>query len=220
MANEYTETVEQILKDTSPQLPGAIRSVAERELRLAMREFFERTYAWTVIIEDIDVPEGDAVIALDDNDNNAKVIAVLNVAYKGDNLSSLVAKPARDETSNRPLFWFIASNPDELKVFPYLNVAQTDALDVTVALVPDEGVDVLPRQITLKYYDAIVEGFLARMYIHPNKPYSAPALAGQLRRSFMSRIGFYMAQRKQGYNGGAAWSYPRGFQVVRLGRNG
>ncbi len=220
MATEYTETVNQILKDTSPQLPGAIRTVADRELRLAMREFFERSYAWTTIIEDVDAPAGDVLIAPDDNDANAEIIAILNVAYKGSNLSSLTNKPSRDETSNLPLFWFVTSNPDEFKVFPYLLAAETSVLDVTVALIPDQTVAVLPRQITLKYYDAIVEGFLARMLMHPNKPYSAPALAQQLRRSFVTRIGYYIAQRKQGYNGGASWRYPQDFQVRRLGRNG
>ena len=58
MATEYTETFEQLLNDLIPQTPGIIRSVALRELRLAAREFFEKSYAWTVLVEDIDVTSG------------------------------------------------------------------------------------------------------------------------------------------------------------------
>ena len=88
------------------------------------------------------------------------------------------------------------------------------------ALVPSFTATALPRQITLKYYDAIVNGYLSRVYLHPNKPYSAPALAGQLRHTFLRSIGFYMAQRKQGYAGAQAWRFPQDYQVTRLGGNG
>ena len=58
MATEYTDSLDTILQDTIPQLPGAVRAVAERELRMAMREFFERSYAWRSMIT-VDAPAGD-----------------------------------------------------------------------------------------------------------------------------------------------------------------
>ena len=85
-----------------------------------------------------------------------------------------------------------------------------------VALIPAFDIDAaeatLPRQITLKYYDAILEGFFARVFSHPNKPYSAPLVAGQKRTIFVKAMGFYAAQRKQGFNGTPNWRFPGGWK--------
>lgn len=221
MATEYTETFEQILNDTIPQTPGIIRSVALRELRLAAREFFERSYAWTVLVPDVDVDAGDVPVQVDDNDANTEVIGILNIAFNGQDLSSFGRKPSRQYgTTDQPTGYYLTSNPDEFVVYPTLENAQTAAADVLVALIPSFTATDLPRQITLKYYDAIVEGYLARVYAHPNKPYSSPMLAGSMRHSFLRRIGYYMAQRKQGWNNSQQWCYPRGWGVQRLGGNG
>lgn len=230
MAVEYTETFEQILNDTVPQTPGIIRSVALRELRLAAREFFEKSYAWVVTIEDITAPAGDEVIQVDDGDANTEVIGILEVAFNGRPVPPRPHRPAQFgqdpafTTSDVPKSYWVNSNPDEFGFFPFLeNVDGNNANPVTsvrVALIPSFTATDLPRQITLKYYDAIVTGYLARVYGHPNKPYSAPMLAGQQRTSFVKSIGFYAAQRKQGYNNSPAWCFPRGWGVQRLGGNG
>jgi hypothetical protein len=87
MATEYTESLDTFLQDTIPQLPGAVRAVAERELRLAMREFFERSYAWRATIEGVDAPLGDTAVWLqdaEDGDANSDVIAILQVRLDAD----------------------------------------------------------------------------------------------------------------------------------------
>lgn len=221
MAVEYTETFEQILNDTVPQTPGIIRSVALRELRLAAREFFERSMAWTALVEDIDVGAGVSPTQVDDADSNTEVIGILNIAFNGIDLVPVARRPSRQGgTVDQPTHFYLTSNPDEFVVYPTLENAQTGPADVQVALIPSFSAIDLPRQITLKYYDAIVEGYLARVYMHPNKPYSAPMLAGSMRHSFLRRVGYYMAQRKQGNNNSQDWNYPRGWGVQRLGGNG
>jgi len=230
MAVEYTETFEQMLNDTVPQTPGIIRSVAFREMRLACREFFERSFAWTVLVEDIIAPAGNVLIQVDDGDTNTEVISILEVSFNGQPINPTSARPTRlgqdpaFATSDIPKAFFLTSNPDEFSFFPFLENANggnaNPITDVLVALVPSFTATALPRQVTLKYYDAIVEGYLARVYLHPNKPYSAPMLAGQMRHSFLRRIGYYMAQRKQGNNNSQAWTFPSGWGVQRLGGNG
>jgi hypothetical protein len=123
-------------------------------------------------------------------------------------------------TSDAPRGWFVTSNPDEFQFFPRLETSLVGETSALVALIPSFDTLLLPRQVTLKYYDAIVEGYLARVYNHPNKPYSNPAVAAQLRHNFTRRIGYYMAQRKQGYNNSQQWRYPPGWNVRRLGGNG
>ena len=230
MAVEYTETFEQILNDTVPQTPGVIRSVALRELRLACREFFERSYAWTVVVPNIPVLAGVQAVQVDDSDANTEVIAILSISFNGRELSPVAHQPAAlGQTpafgqSDAPRSYFLTSNPDEFSLFPYLENDNgnlgTPVTDARVALIPSFTATALPRQITLKYYDAIVNGYLSRVYGHPNKPYSSPILAGALRANFLRQIGFYMAQRKQGYANAQQWRYPQEFNVRRLGGNG
>lgn len=224
--DEYTETFDQLLKDTIPQTPGIIRTLALRELRLAAREFFEKTYTWTTVISDVDGPVGKVDIVADDSDSNTEVIAVLGVAtgtdatQRGSQLVPIGQKPTLDQTADNPQKFFITHQPDHFQIFPYLKNAQTAFIDVTVALIPSFTATDLPRQVTLKYYDALINGYLARVYLHPNKPYSAPFLAGDHRKQFLRQIGFYMAQRKQGFNNSQQWVFPGGWQVQRLGGNG
>jgi len=224
MATEYTVSINALLKDTLPELPGVVRSVAAKEFRLTLREFFEKTYAWTAVVKSVVVPLGETPIQLTDSDANTEVIGIMHVA-KGNtddgfvDLIPLADRPSsrsQGDTAEYPDTWYVTSNPDELVLYPYLSVATTDTLTVKVALMPSFDLDatenVLPRQIVSKYYDAIMDGFLARMYGHPNKPYSAPILATSKRTSFVTSMGFYAAQRKRGYNGTPNWRYPGGWK--------
>jgi len=217
MATEYTLSLNDLLKDTLPELPGVVRSVAERELRLTLREFFEKTYAWTTHITGVACPAGEVGIQFDDGDDNTEVISVLSVHYgsAADGfipLRPIITRPVDEKTASSPDAWYVNSNPDEVTLYPYLTAVPTKTLSAWVALIPAFDIDAatatLPRQITLKYYDAIMEGFLARMYDHPNKPYSNPLTAAQKKANFFRAMGYYAAQRKNGYNGSQSWSYP------------
>ena len=222
MATEYTEAIENILKDTLPHLPGVIRSVAAQECRLAMREFFEKSFAWVKEVESVTIPTGDTAIQVTDGDANTEVIGILEVKIGNTTdgyfpLTPLARMPNKIAGNNsRASEWYVTSNPDELKLHPYHTGTSSDDLRVFVGLMPALNIDVtdttLPRQITLKYHDAIVNGTLARLYMHPNKPYSQPVHGTQLRHNFLRSIGYYAAQRKKGYNNTPQWSFPRGWR--------
>lgn len=223
MATEYTEVFDTILQDTIPELPGALRAVAKRELRLTLREFFEKSYCWTTTVKNIALSAGETPIQIDDGDANTEVIGILNLAIGNDtdgytDLGPMPGRPSRILNDDKPTAWFTSSNPDEFVLYPYPNNAPTDVVIATVALIPAFDTEQLPRQITLKYYEAIVNGFLARMYSHPNKPYSAPSAAGGKRQAFVTAMGYYAAQRKQGYNGAPNWRFPLGWQIPKAGR--
>lgn len=218
MATQYTATLDTILRDTIPQLPGAVRAVAERELRQTMREFFERSYAWRELVEGVDAPAGDAVITMNQattGDSNADVVAVLEVRTPTNFVYQLPNRPVLangDNLSDVPIgFYMDAPNKDAFKMYPFFQNAQPAHLDVMVVKKPTDTATVFPREIDTTWYDALIEGFLARMYMHPNKPYSAPQTGMQMRSLFRRRIGYYMAQAKQGYNNAPAWSFPRGW---------
>jgi len=132
----------------------------------------------------------------------------------------MAARPDRTETGDDTVFFFINVPPDTIRLFPYLKNAQTDYLDITVALIPDFSTATLPDEVTTKFYDALLNGYLARVYMHPNKPYSSPQSAVYLRHNFVRQIGYYMGLRKTGGAGGQGWTYPPSWGVRRLGGNG
>ena len=223
MAVEYTEVFDTILQDTITELPGALRAVAKRELRLTLREFFEKSHAWITTVENIALPSGSTPVQIDDADANTEIIAILKVSIGNDTdgyneLAPMPEQPNRVETGDKPWAWYMSSNPDEFVQYPFPTNAPTDVGRAVVALIPAFDTEQLPRQITLKYYEAIVNGFLARMYAHPNKPYSAPAAAGGKRQAFVTAMGYYAAQRKQGYNGAPNWRFPHGWRIAKAGQ--
>ena len=222
MATEYTEAIENILKDILPDLPGVVRSVAANECRLAMREFFEKSLAWTKEVESVSIPNGDTAIQVDDGDANTEVIAVMGVKI-GDSTSGyqpvtpLGRMPDKIEgTQSTPWGWYVTSNPDEFKLHPYQDGSTTKDLRVFVGLMPSLDVDVndttLPRQITLKYKDAILNGTKSRLFMQPNKPYTNAMYGTQLRHNFLRQIGYYAGQRKKGYNNTPQWRFPAGWR--------
>ena len=221
MATEYTESIEQLLKEILPHLPGVIRSVAAQEIRDAMREFFEKSHAWVKVVEDIAISTGDTAIQLDDGDENTEIIHILGLKYGNDTDGYTPLAQAIDEPNlieggtGAPSYWYVTSNPDEVKLHPYQSAATTDTLRAKVALIPSATVAVneldLPRQITLKFKEAIKDLTLARLYMQPAKPYSQPVLATQLRNRGLKAAGYYAAQRKKGFNNTPAWRYPAGW---------
>jgi hypothetical protein len=221
---ECDVTLDRWLKDTLPMLPGIVRGVAARELVLACREFFERSYAWQTVIEDVNAKEGRKQYWLSPLDQYTNVVGVLGVTYKGNELTRFNVRPPRrtseEVTSSIPYAFYAPDAPDSIEIYPDLDHDEDAALNFHVALTPKVSVEHLPRVAEIKYYDAILDGFLSRVYMHPNKPYSSLVLAQAKRRSFNSWIGRYAGQAKQGNIGAQNWSYPTGWGVRGWGGNG
>lgn len=220
-ACECDVTLDTWLKDSLPLLPGIQRTMAARELVLAAREFFERTYAWRAVVENINAKAGDKQYWQSPYDQFSNVVGILGVAWKGNALDPLPQRPAdrgraEPSTSDSPShFWIDPAHPDTFYLYPTLENDHADALDVYVALTPKQSVEHLPRIAAIKFYDAILDGFLARVLKHPNKPYSSPATAMLHRRSFLNWCARYNGQAKQGFSNAQAWTFPQGWKVRR-----
>jgi len=221
-ACECDVTLDTWLKDALPLLPGIERSVVSRQLVLTAREFFERTFAWQGLIENINAKAGSKQYWQSPYDQYSNVISVLGVSFNGTPLTPLPNRPpaagrANPKTSDIPTHYYAApgGHPDAVELYPQLATDTDDALDFYVALTPKQSVEHLPRIAALKFYDAILEGLLARCFMHPNKPYSDPRTAMLHRRNFISQCGRYMGQAKQGYVQAQNWSYPPGWGVRR-----
>lgn len=223
MPTELNYSTDTILRDTLPQLPGAQRDIAYRELQLTIWEFFEQSYAWSMVMDDTYLVAGDLPyqISVDgyvgSENGNAKVLTVLDAAIGTPDSGFEPLTPMNrppldlDSSDTPPTHWYIASNADTIKFHPYYTGSDTTLrIRTTLALCP-LLTGAYPRQFESKWYDAIRTGFLARMYRHPKKPYSQPVLADRHEREFQQLIGYYAAQRKKGYNNSQQWSHPIGW---------
>ena len=228
---ECDVTLDTWLKDSLPNLPGALRSVAARELVLAGREFFERSYAWTDMIENQNAVAGRKQYWTSPFDQYSNVIAVLWVAFRGIDLARFPRRPSRrtndsgvpNDEADLPTGYYADVAPDAIELWPDIAEGTQNlegVLTFHVALTPKTTVEHLPRIAEIKFYDAILDGFLARMYMHPNKPYSSPQLAAAKRQNFNHWIGRYMGQAKGGYITAQNWSFPPSWGVRRFGQVG
>ena len=237
--NYDADGFEQFLRDMVPFTPGLMRDVAQAELYQTCREFFERSFAWTTMVEGVAVPVGDTPsdIQLDNVIGNtgsdalyAEHIAVLNVWLGNDDegylpLTKLGRRPDWWTQENpKPEAWWLDQGVKNFKLYPLVSEATTDVLRVEVALNLKEDPSpfdrAFPSLVKERWYDTIKHGFLARLYEHPSKPYSQPMMAERYRRKFLADIGYYAAQRKKGMNNTPNWRYPSGWTPRRRLRSG
>lgn len=204
------------LQDTLALVPGITRSVAKRELILACREFYERSYAWQHTIESQDLAAGRTQYRLLTSNTLVDVIAVLGVALDGVWMPHSAGRPRSPspdnaDTSDRASTFYLGDSPDSVELFPDPTVADSGALSFRVALTIKESSDMFPRLSNHAHYDAILSGFLSRVYGHPAKPYSSPTQAAMHRRAFNAAVGHWRARAKQGYSLAQTWQYPQGW---------
>lgn len=210
---ECDVTLDTWLRDGLALVPGAVRAVASRELVLACREFFERSFAWRAVIGPENAKAGQTQYWTSPYDEYSNVVGVLAVAWVQDKtadfLTPMTSPPADGMTSSRPTHYFVSEVPDAIELYPELTRDKDEALKFYVALTPKPSVEHLPRIAFIKFYDVIMDGFLARMWSHPNKPYSNPQAAVQRRTQFTAALNRYKGQAKQGYVAGQGWTFPK-----------
>jgi hypothetical protein len=197
------------LKDLLPRTPGINRKVAKRELLLAIREFYEQSASWRVVVGPRDSRANKRRYILSPYDAYANIVQVLSVEYMGYPLKALTRRPAGAEpNADRPTSFYL-EDPDHVRVWPTPSTTVEDALTFHVALTPKMSVTHVPRLASTNHYDALLDGALGRIYSHPAKPYSNPSLGTYHLQRFRAAIGKYAGRAKTGYAGAASWQYPR-----------
>lgn len=203
-----TVAVSTWLKDALPRTPGAVRSVVTREFMLAVREFYEQSFAWRETVGPLSITAGDADITLSPFDSDSDVIGILGAAYNKNLLRKMPAPPvdiARE--SDAPSRYYVRGT-DTIVMWPTPTVSADDALLVYVALTPTLTTTSLPDIASTLHREALLDGLLGRLYAHPAKPYSNPLLAQHHMKRFRNHIGAYAAKAKMGNANAPSWCFP------------
>jgi len=206
------------LRDMSPWLPGANRSVMKRQLILACREFFAESFALQANMGPTLILAGQQDYQLSPFNSYLDVVGVLSVAINGMPLNPLWRRPdpwpnvvtgVATPTSDIPQAYWM-SRPDIVSIYPLPQTPQPAPAYLTfrVAVRPKSTTEQVPSIAITHFYEAILCGGLYRMMNQPAKPYTNLELAAYHEKRFRSYIGEYAAKAKTGYNGSGSWAYP------------
>lgn len=205
--DECDARIDTWLKDLLPRTPGLVRKIAQRELLLAIREFYNRSAAWRVVIGPKNVVANKSRYNLSPYDAYANISRVFWVATGTSQLAPLSSRPAGTTLTGTP-YAFYNDSPDSIVLWPTPILAVPSSLTISVALVPKISVNHLPRIAATDHYDAILDGALGRILMHPAKPYSNLVLAKYHLSRFRAAIAGFKGEAIQGHNGAQTWAFP------------
>lgn len=195
------------LKDILPRTPGIVRAVARRELINAAREFYRQSGAWREVLENTYFDDGDYQYTVVPSNSESEVIQVTSVEVNGSLLTAVTERPVGDRQDGTPTQWF-PTGLNTLEIWPTPE-QYDDEVRIRVILIPTESATTFPDAAYAKYYEALLDGVLGKLYGHPAKPYSNPSLAEYHLRRFRNAIGEAVAEQKGGGFAGQNWQFPK-----------
>ena len=104
-----------------------------------------------------------------------------------------------------------------LRIYDLPNAAELWIAEVALTItdpIDGEGIPYAPDWIIQKYQDALTDGLLSRVMVHPAKPYSNKEGAAFHGRRYMNGTTSGKADARRGSTfGGQRWAYPTGFRT-------
>ena len=195
------------------KVPGAVEGYIYDQLKLVIKDFFQRTKSWRTFMGPMTIPANDGTLCLNPVDAYSNVIMVLSVVRNGSPLAlvdiralpRLFATSTNDRTPSR----FYLEPYHTIKMWPVPTV-DVENLYVTAALTPRLLFDNrIPEWIVDQHYEVIKAGTLQRLYEEPDKLYSNATKAeywGSKYRSEMTRSRSVAAQSYA--EGAQPWGFP------------
>ena len=202
------------VKEIHAKCPGAVEEYIYEQLKLVIKDFFQRTKAWRTFLGPLTAPANDGVVCLNPVDAYSNVIQVLDVTRTASSLSQLdirgLSRFVATQNDNRNPSRFYLDPYHTIRIWP-VPIVDIDELYVTVALTPRLRADNrIADWVIDQHYEAIKAGTLQRLYEEPDKFYSNTTKAeywGQRYRSEMARS---RSVADQGYGETAQpWGYNR-----------
>lgn len=175
------------------RLPGALTPVARDELELAVSEFFRESLGWQDVVGPYDVSPDMGRVDLNPVDGRSKVIHILRVYMNGE-----------------PVEWNSTGDAGVIRLRTWPTEEAPEALTAMVALTPKCPSKWMPPLATDHYFDAILDGALGRMYLHPLKPYTSDKLATFHLQRARARTREARDAARRAYTPDATpWEFPR-----------
>lgn len=201
------------IKEIHAKVPGAVEEYLYDQLKLVIKDFFQRTKAWRAFMGPFSMPANDGTICLNPVDAYSNVIQVLEVTRNGSTMAQIDLRALPNLTSTNstrtPSSYYLEPY-HTIKIFPVPTV-DLENFYVTAALTPRLRSDNrIPEWIVDQCFEAIKAGTLARLYEEPDKVYSNVANAELWGRRYRSELARARSVAAQGYGETAQpWSFNR-----------
>ncbi len=202
------------VKEIHAKVPGAVEGYIYDQLKLVIKDFFQRTKAWRTFIGPLTAPGNDGVICLNPVDAYSNVIQVLEVVRNRSALSQLDFKSLAhfvnpDTDTSTPSRYYLEPY-HTINIWPVPSV-DIDEVYVTVALTPRLQADNrIPEWIVDQCYEVIKAGTLQRLYEEPDKSYSNVAKSEYWGKKYRSEMARSRSVAAQGYGESPqSWGFNR-----------
>ena len=192
------------------RLAGSLQAAVELELTGVIEEFCQRSTAWREMVYAMDVVAGNREVTPQVGDaSEAAVLGVLRVYYNQVRLTEHSHEPFEVSSSVVTGYSLKGSHPRVIFLSSIPNENQTGVLDAWVYCTPVNPTEYCPPVLLSQYFWFIMNGLLARMYAHTDRPYSDPQMALQYQRAFTNDIKKARDMAGRGFTGNAQnWSFP------------
>ena len=203
-----TQPIATWLKDILPRTPGIHRKVAKRELLLTCREFCVDSGVWREVLEPVDIVADTNEYTFVSSDPTADVFQILYVESEGRPLTKITQRPLDATTpTGTPRAWYPKAM-NVVRLWPTPNAALPATLRARVLLTLKDTATEVPDFFYTKFYDALLDGVLGRIFAHPAKGYTNPELGQYHLRRFRAAIKTATGQGIQGGVVGQDWTFP------------
>lgn len=186
---------EVFLPDVMPFVHDVPEIVAVQAIRNACIEFCEETHYLQDSLDPINGVINQALYDLDANDNNYKVVEIMQ-AYYGDQL--LIPKSQEQlnqiyRTSNwsnlsgNPYYYY-RTRASEICLVTKPIISEANKLLVKAAVAPARSSSTVDAELFERFLETISHGARARLYNTPNQPYYDPKTAMEYTKRFNDEI--------------------------------
>lgn len=177
-----TKTYDMFKRDIIMLAPSCTESVAKHMVMQTVIDFCNNSRWWRYTTDPMDVTAGEKSYQIE-VPNGTDPVAIVAAWYKSRPLAILGwssknrAQPYNlDDRRGSPEL-VTQDIPTEAVLSPVPDVSETEAVVLQIALRPQRNATGADGEMLDRWYDAILNGALARVYAIPNQPFTSPDAA-------------------------------------------
>lgn len=180
-----------LFDDIMPSLPGCGTDLVRRAIRRTAQDFFRRTRAWKVAINDLAVVVGESEITITPDLSSQEVVRIEAAWWNGVAIGHKSLKALDNEREN----WTVSTGTPECltQLSPTIatlipSPSEAGSIMVRVAVAPSDRATSLPDELMAEFSRALIDGAKAAMFMLPKKPWSDYSLGGLFQQAYEQAV--------------------------------
>lgn len=206
--------------------PGLEPDFAVVVLREASQDFFSRSQVWWEKLPNISVVSGTAVYTLDPQDTEKALVGVRRALIQRSSSTSSTPyqlHPVRKDVLDQAFFydwtqapsislqafpvWYVMETPDRMRLWP--TPPDSGTLQVEAYLMPSRSSHGVPKEMFVRYRDAIVSKALSELFSMKDKPWASMDKAQVARREYNGLLSQARSHARSSWSSASLRAAPR-----------